>query len=48
VETQLAHDAEKRRRRRDEVVRCELGKGYKNRIRGIHNRPAPIGPNACV
>jgi hypothetical protein len=49
VEAQLAHDAEKKRRRRhDEVVRCQLGKGDKNKIRGIYNRPAPIGPNACV
>jgi hypothetical protein len=30
----------KRRRRRDEVVRRQLGKGDKNKIRGIYNRAA--------
>ena len=35
VESQLAHDTEeKKRRRRDEVVRRQLGKGDKNKIRG--------------
>ena len=48
VEAQLARTRRKKRRRRDEVVRCQLGKGDKNKIRGIYNRPAPIGPNACV
>ncbi len=39
VEAQLAHDTEeKKRRRRDEVVRRQLGKGDKNKIRGIYNR----------
>jgi hypothetical protein len=41
VEAQLAHDTEeKKRRRRDEVVRRQLGKGDKNKIRGIYNRAA--------
>ncbi|MDP3243701.1 MAG: hypothetical protein Q8M69_25025, partial [Reyranella sp.] len=41
VESQLAHSTEeKKRRRRDEVVRRQLGKGDKNRIRGIYNRAA--------
>ena len=41
VESQLAHDTEeKKRRRRDEVVRRQLGKGDKNKIRGIYNRAA--------
>jgi hypothetical protein len=30
----------KKRRRRDEVVRRQLGKGDKNKIRGIYNRAA--------
>jgi integrase len=39
VEAQLAHDTEeKKRRRRDQVVRRQLGKGDKNKIRGIYNR----------
>jgi ribosome modulation factor len=37
METQLAHDPEKKRRRRDEVVRRHL-RGDKNNIRGIYNR----------
>ena len=38
---QLAHDTdEKKRRRRDEVVRRQLAKGDKNKIRGIYNRAA--------
>ena len=41
VEAQLAHDTEeKKRRRRDEVVRRQLGKGDKNKIRGINSRAA--------
>jgi integrase len=41
VEAQLAHDTdEKKRRRRDEVVRRQLAKGDKNKIRGIYNRAA--------
>jgi integrase len=41
VEAQLAHDTdEKKRRRRDEVVWRQLGKGDKNKIRGIYNRAA--------
>ena len=41
VEAQLAHETdEKKRRRRDEVVRRQLGKGDKNKIRGIYNRAA--------
>ena len=40
VEAQLAHDTRKKRRRRDEVVRRQLGKGDKNKIRGIYNRAA--------
>jgi hypothetical protein len=44
VESQLAHDTEeKKRRRRDEVVRRQLGKGDKNKIRGIYNRAAYWG-----
>ncbi len=44
VEAQLAHDTEeKKRRRRDEVVRRQLGKGDKNKIRGIYNRAAYWG-----
>ena len=30
----------KKKRRRDEVVRRQLGKGDKNKIRGIYNRAA--------
>ncbi len=38
VEAQLAHDTDKKkRRRRDEVVRRQLGKCDKNKIRGIYN-----------
>jgi len=40
MEAQLARDAEKKRRRRDEVVRRQLAKGDKNKIRGIYNRAA--------
>jgi integrase len=41
VEAQLAHETdEKKRRRRDEVVRRQLAKGDKNKIRGIYNRAA--------
>jgi integrase len=41
VESQLAHSTEeKKRRRRDEVVWRQLGKGDKNKIRGIYNRAA--------
>ncbi|MEH2566040.1 hypothetical protein [Bradyrhizobium sp. AZCC 2289] len=40
MEAQLAHDTEKKRRRRDEVVRRHLSKGDKNNIRGIYNRAA--------
>src|SRR5712672_3390091 len=41
VEAQLAHDTEeKKRRRRDEVVRRQLGKGDKKQIRGIYQRAA--------
>jgi hypothetical protein len=41
VEAQLAHDTEeKKRRRRDEVVRRQLGKGDKNKIRAIYNHAA--------
>jgi hypothetical protein len=41
VEAQLAHDTEeKKRRRRDEMIRRELGKCDKNKIRGINNRAA--------
>ncbi|WP_316172194.1 hypothetical protein [Bradyrhizobium sp. SZCCHNRI3037] len=41
VEAQLAHETdEKKRRRRDEVVRRQFGKGDKNKIRGIYNRAA--------
>jgi Phage integrase family len=44
VEAQLAHDTEeKKRRRRDEVVRRQLGKGDKNKIRGIYNRAGLLG-----
>jgi integrase len=44
VEAQLAHDTEeKKRRRRDEVVRRQLAKGDKNKIRGIYNRAAYWG-----
>lgn len=39
VEAQLAHETdEKKRRRRDEVVRRQLAKGDKNKIRAIYNR----------
>jgi integrase len=40
VEAQLAHDTEEKKRRRAEVVRRQLGKGDKNKIRGIYNRAA--------
>ncbi|MEO6783792.1 MAG: hypothetical protein ABI407_19960 [Bradyrhizobium sp.] len=40
MEAQIAHDTEKKRRRRDEVVRRQLGKGDKNKIRGIYSRAA--------
>ncbi|MBV8743927.1 MAG: site-specific integrase [Xanthobacteraceae bacterium] len=41
VEAQLAHETdEKKRRRRDEVVRRQLAKADKNKIRGIYNRAA--------
>jgi integrase len=41
VEAQLAHETdEKKKRRRDEVVRRQLAKGDKNKIRGIYNRAA--------
>jgi hypothetical protein len=44
VEAQLADDTEeKKRRRRDEVVRRQLGKGDKNKMRGIYNRAAYWG-----
>ncbi|MGY3449792.1 tyrosine-type recombinase/integrase [Bradyrhizobium sp. USDA 4353] len=44
VEAQLAHETdEKKRRRRDEVVRRQLAKGDKNKIRGIYNRAAYWG-----
>jgi integrase len=41
VEAQLAHETdEKKKRRRDEVLRRQLAKGDKNKIRGIYNRAA--------
>jgi integrase len=41
VEAQLSHNTEeKKQRRRNEVVRRQLGKGDKNKIRGIYNRAA--------
>ena len=41
VEAQLTHDTEeKKRRRRGEVVWRQLGRGDKNKIRGIYNRAA--------
>lgn len=41
VEAQLSHNTEgKKRRRRNEVVRRQLGKGDKNKIRRIYNRAA--------
>jgi hypothetical protein len=41
VEAQLAHETdEKKRWRRDEVVRRQLAKSDKNKIRGIYNRAA--------
>jgi hypothetical protein len=47
VEVQLAHDTDKKRRRRDDVVRRHLSKGDKNTIRSIIT-VRPIGPKACV
>ena len=48
VEARLAHDTEEKKRgRRDEVVRRQLGKGDKNKIRGIYNR-ADYWANAYV
>ncbi len=44
VEAQLAHETdEKKKRRRGEVVRRQLAKGDKNKIRGIYNRAAYWG-----
>src|SRR5882724_2189119 len=40
VEAQLARTRRKKRRRRDEVVPRQLGKGDKTKIRGIYSRPA--------
>ena len=41
IEAQLAHETdEKKRRRRGDVVRRQLAKGDKNKIRGIYNRAA--------
>jgi integrase len=41
VEDQLAHETEeKKRRRRSEVVRRQLGKGDRNKVRGIYDRAA--------
>jgi len=40
MEAQLARDAEKERWRCDEVVRRQLAKGDKNKIRGIYDRAA--------
>jgi hypothetical protein len=52
MEAQLARDAEKKSWRCDEVVRRQLAKGDKNKIRGIYNRAALLGraraPNAAL
>ncbi len=47
VEVELGHDTDKKRQRRDDVVRRHLRKGDKNNIRGIIT-VRPIGSTACV